>query len=537
MSSVLSMFERFTMEQELQDRGAEGTLPPETIKSTIKVFILNSDDPRLRWKMMNFCLRLIMSDAAKISRKVGAMITLFSLPASGMQNHVRLADRSPDAQIERIEIEGFAPDSFKLILNERSSMTQEEINSLDFMARELPKGFQGKTVYLNVDAEGLVCDEVEQFLDRAYTVLLQVWILACKCMTAYDQPAASIKKRTDKYKQQGRFLATYTLQAQAQATLQNVIRQSLIVRQFMAYELQISRHQGTITNRYYALVGDIGKYIENAGMSAFFLTIKYALGTRWQPLALAAFSGELTKIKSLMMLYRDLGENARYLALLEAPQMMEFAPANYPLLYSYAMGIGTVLDAQMRNYKYGRDFLNPVFFQFGVETARKQQSAVDVKMAAELGVTTTDKEEMAQTLTRLGAARRTDASAYAATPFSGPAQQAQAMPAPQAIDSRDSTAQPAAPEPVPDDSFSSKYQSYLIMQEKMKDPALIDGIRANLLSDPNCPEDISASDLQGAVERYVHEVIERVRQQGDYTGIWPSAGATAAEAAIGDFQS
>nr|QOJ55628.1 nucleocapsid protein [Mumps virus genotype G]QOJ55635.1 nucleocapsid protein [Mumps virus genotype G]QOJ55999.1 nucleocapsid protein [Mumps virus genotype G] len=425
MSSVLKAFERFTIEQELQDRGEEGSIPPETLKSAVKVFVINTPNPTTRYQMLNFCLRIICSQNARASHRVGALITLFSLPSAGMQNHIRLADRSPEAQIERCEIDGFEPGTYRLIPNARANLTANEIAAYALLADDLPPTINNGTPYVHADVEGQPCDEIEQFLDRCYSVLIQAWVMVCKCMTAYDQPAGSADRRFAKYQQQGRLEARYMLQPEAQRLIQTAIRKSLVVRQYLTFELQLARRQGLLSNRYYAMVGDIGKYIENSGLTAFFLTLKYALGTKWSPLSLAAFTGELTKLRSLMMLYRDLGEQARYLALLEAPQIMDFAPGGYPLIFSYAMGVGTVLDVQMRNYTYARPFLNGYYFQIGVETARRQQGTVDNRVADDLGLTPEQRTEVTQLVDRLARGRGAGIPGGPVNPFVPPVQQQQ----------------------------------------------------------------------------------------------------------------
>lgn len=418
MSSVLKAYERFTLTQELQDQSEEGTIPPTTLKPVIRVFILTSNNPELRSRILLFCLRIVLSNGARDSHRFGALLTMFSLPSATMLNHVKLADQSPEADIERVEIDGFEEGSFRLIPNARSGMSRGEINAYAALAEDLPDTLNHATPFVDSEVEGTAWDEIETFLDMCYSVLMQAWIVTCKCMTAPDQPAASIEKRLQKYRQQGRINPKYLLQPEARRIIQNVIRKGMVVRHFLTFELQLARAQSLVSNRYYAMVGDVGKYIENCGMGGFFLTLKYALGTRWPTLALAAFSGELTKLKSLMALYQTLGEKVRYLALLESPHLMDFAAANYPLLYSYAMGIGYVLDVNMRNYAFSRSYMNKTYFQLGMETARKQQGAVDMRMAEDLGLTQAERTEMANTLAKLTTANRGADTRGGVNPFS-----------------------------------------------------------------------------------------------------------------------
>ncbi|AHH02035.1 nucleoprotein [Sosuga virus] len=405
MASIFRALEQFTLDQDGGGRGGFADQPPETLQATIKVFVINTPDPNLRYRMMCFCLRLVVSNSARTGQRHGALMTLLSLPTAVMQNHFRTAERSPDCQIERIEVDGFEPGTYRIRPNARTPLTVGEVVALEEMADDIPEALANNTPFIDANTEMEDCDETEKFLEAIYSTLIQVWIMVCKSMTNFDQPTGSDERRVAKYQQQGRLNQHYLLQGEVRRRIQVAIRESLPIRQFLVNELQIASNQGPITGKYYAMVADIGKYIMNAGMGGFFMTIRFALGQKWPPLALAAFSGEIVKIKSLMLQYRRLGERAKYMALLEMSEMMDFAAANFPLLYSYAMGIGSVQDPQMRGYAFGRPYLNAAFYQLGVETANQQQGSVDKEMAEELGLTEADKRAMAATVARLTTGR------------------------------------------------------------------------------------------------------------------------------------
>lgn len=398
MSSVLAAYEQFLQTTEDRSFGDQQFVQSDTLKAEIPVFVLNTNDPQQRFTLMNFCLRLAVSSSAKSAIKQGALLSLLSLQATSMQNHLMIAARAPDAALRIIEVDAIDPQDYTLTINPRSGWDDIKIRAYRALARDLPISLADRTVFVSRDAEHAVCDDMDTYLNRIFSVLIQVWIMVCKCMTAYDQPTGSEERRLAKYKQQGRMLERYQLQTDARKIIQLVIRESMVIRQFLVQEMLTADKVGAYTNRYYAMVGDIAKYIANVGMSAFFLTLKFGLGNRWKPLALAAFSGELVKLKSLMSLYRRLGDRSRYLALLESPELMEFAPANYPLLFSYAMGVGSVQDPLIRNYQFGRNFLNTSYFQYGVETAMKHQGTVDPKLALELGITDEDRVDIMQSV-------------------------------------------------------------------------------------------------------------------------------------------
>ncbi|KAA5784563.1 hypothetical protein F3G52_33090, partial [Klebsiella pneumoniae] len=104
---------------------------------------------------------------------------------------------------------------FRLIPNARSGMSRGEINAYAALAEDLPDTLNHATPFVDSEVEGTAWDEIETFLDMCYSVLMQAWIVTCKCMTAPDQPAASIEKRLQKYRQQGRINPKYLLQPEA----------------------------------------------------------------------------------------------------------------------------------------------------------------------------------------------------------------------------------------------------------------------------------------------------------------------------------
>ncbi|UBB42359.1 nucleocapsid protein [Wufeng Rhinolophus sinicus rubulavirus 1] len=420
MSSVLQAYEHFLVTSEERSFGDQQFVQSDTLKAEIPVFVLNTNDPQQRYTLMNFCLRLAVSSSAKSAIRQGAILSLMSLQASSMLNHLTIAARAPDASLRLIEIDKIDPKDYTLTPNARSGWDDKKVRAYKALVRDLPASLADRTVFTNRDAEMAACDDMDTYLARIFSILIQIWVMVCKCMTAYDQPTGSEERRLAKYKQQGRMLEKYQLQPEARKIIQITIRESMVIRQFLVQEMLTADKVGAHTNRYYAMVGDIAKYIANVGMSAFFLTLKFALGNRWKPLALSAFSGELMKMKSLMSLYRRLGDRARYLALLESPELMEFAPANYPLLFSYAMGVGSIQDPLIRNYQFGRNFLNTSYFQYGVETAMKHQGTVDPKLAEELGITSDDKKEIMASVEKHIAGKSSDEITQPAGPFLAP---------------------------------------------------------------------------------------------------------------------
>ncbi|ACN72640.1 nucleocapsid protein [avian paramyxovirus 7] len=356
------------------------------LKVEIPVCVLNSQDPVERHQFAVLCTRWISSSIATTPVKQGALLSLLSLHTENMRAHVLLAARSGDANITILEVDHVDVEKGELQFNARSGVSSDKADRLLAVAMNLIAGCQNNSPFVDPSIEGDEPTDMTEFLELAYGLAVQAWVAAIKSMTAPDTAAESEGRRLAKYQQQGRLTRRAALQATVRGELQRIIRGSLVVRHFLIGEIRRAGSMGEQTTAYYAMVGDVSQYIKNSGMTAFFLTLRFGVGTKYPPLAMAAFSGDLTKLQSLIRLYRNKGDIGPYMALLEDPDMGNFAPANYTLLYSYAMGIGSVLEASIGRYQYARTFLNESFFRLGASTAQQQQGALDEKLANEMGL-------------------------------------------------------------------------------------------------------------------------------------------------------
>nr|QEQ50581.1 nucleocapsid protein [Avian metaavulavirus 21] len=366
------------------------------LKVEIPVCVINSSDPEERQQFAVLCLKWLASSVATMPVKQGALLSLLSLHTENMRAHISLSAKSGDASLVILEVDHVDVAQGELQFNPRSGISDDKAQRLLAVSQNLIAGCNNNSPFIDRAIEDDIPTDMTEFLELSYSIAVQVWVAAIKSMTAPDTASESEGRRLAKYQQQGRLSRRAALHGAVRSEIMRIIRSSLAIRHYLIAEIKRAGSMGEQTTAYYAMVGDVAQYIKNAGMTAFFLTLRFGVGTKYPPIAMAAFSGDLSKMSSLIRLYRSKGDVGAYMALLEDPDMSNFAPANYTLLYSYAMGVGSVLEASIGKYQYARTFLNESFFRLGANTAQQQQGALDEKLAAELGLTKEARKEVSK---------------------------------------------------------------------------------------------------------------------------------------------
>nr|QBB85340.1 nucleocapsid protein [avian paramyxovirus 1]QBB85382.1 nucleocapsid protein [avian paramyxovirus 1] len=399
MSSVFDEYEQLLAAQTRPNGSHGGGEKGSTLKVEVPVFTLNSDDPEDRWSFAVFCLRIAVSEDANKPLRQGALISLLCSHSQVMRNHVALAGRQNEATLAMLEIDGFSNGVPQF--NNRSGVSEERAQRFMMIAGSLPRACSNGTPFVTAGVEDDAPEDITDTLERILSIQVQVWVTVAKAMTAYETADESETRRINKYMQQGRVQKRYILHPVCRSAIQLTIRQSLAVRIFLVSELKRGRNTAGGTSTYYNLVGDVDSYIRNTGLTAFFLTLKYGINTKTSALALSSLSGDIQKMKQLMRLYRMKGENAPYMTLLGDSDQMSFAPAEYAQLYSFAMGMASVLDKGTVKYQFARDFMSTSFWRLGVEYAQAQGSSINEDMAAELKLTPAARRGLAAAAQRV----------------------------------------------------------------------------------------------------------------------------------------
>nr|AAX45364.1 nucleoprotein [avian paramyxovirus 1] len=399
MSSVFDEYEQLLAAQTRPNGAHGGGEKGSTLKVEVPVFTLNSDDPEDRWNFAVFCLRIAVSEDANKPLRQGALISLLCSHSQVMRNHVALAGKQNEATLAVLEIDGFTNGVPQF--NNRSGVSEERAQRFMMIAGSLPRACSNGTPFVTAGVEDDAPEDITDTLERILSIQAQVRVTVAKALIAYETADESETRRINKYMQQGRVQKKYILHPVCRSAIQLTIRQSLAVRIFLVSELKRGRNTAGGTSTYYNLVGDVDSYIRNTGLTAFFLTLKYGINTKTSALALSSLSGDIQKMKQLMRLYRMKGDNAPYMTLLGDSDQMSFAPAEYAQLYSFAMGMASVLDKGTSKYQFARIFMSTSFWRLGVEYAQAQGSSINEDMAAELKLTPAARRGLAAAAQRV----------------------------------------------------------------------------------------------------------------------------------------
>ncbi|AFH96006.1 nucleoprotein [Ghana virus] len=385
MSSLFSYTEDFRAYQTKLGRDGRPSAATNTLTTKVRVFVPVTDEPELRWRLTTFLLDVIRSPIAPDDLRMGASMSILAMYAERPGALIRGILNDPDIEVIIIDVsdfEGEVP-----VLERRGNRATEEMAALTRVVAAARETMRGRTPFIDPRAYTMAIHDVSTLISAIVTVETQIWILVAKAVTAPDTAEESENRRWNKYLQQRRVNALFELNQGWLTIMRNLIAGSLSLRKFMV-ELLIEAKKGSaVKGRAVEIIADIGNYVEETGMAGFFATIRYGIETRYPALALNEFQGDLNIIKNLMEVYKTLGPRAPYIVLLEDSIQTKFAPGSYPLLWSFAMGVGTTLDKAMTALNINRGYLEPVYFRLGQRMARNRVGTVDTRMAAELGLT------------------------------------------------------------------------------------------------------------------------------------------------------
>ncbi|UOL48942.1 nucleocapsid protein [Wenzhou Myotis davidii paramyxovirus 1] len=362
------------------------------IKKKIVVLIPGNNTPELRWALTVLSLQLVWSASAPGSVITGAFFTLLTIFADQPGQLLRTVGNDPDIEAQIVEVIPNKDGGLKLSSRGLDLSKQQE--RYQRIAAEGEPDTREVNPFLKQDLTDLYVRTTEMLQNALATITLQIWILLTKAVTAPDTARDSEQRRWIKYLQQKKAYDSYQLKPKWLDVARNRMAEDISIRRLMVEILvEINKIPGT-KSRILEMIADVGNYIAETGMAGFHLTIKYGLETRYPALALNEFQGDLTTIIQLMKLYKEQGDRAPYLVILEDAVQTKFSPGNYPLLWSYAMGIGTTIDRAMNGLNYNRPYLEPNFFRLGQDIVNKLDGNVDSKRAEELGLTQTQIDEL-----------------------------------------------------------------------------------------------------------------------------------------------
>ncbi|QKZ93212.1 nucleocapsid protein [Belerina virus] len=357
----------------------------EGVKKKVIILVPTSTDPTLRWNLTLLLMQLIWSDVAPGAVITGALLSLLTMFAEQPGHMVRALANDPDLEAQIVDVTKGKGDDIKFTSRgvDLEQQRQQYIKLVEQSVKQPGRSWPFTLAERNFPS----VDTTEEFQIAISSVTLQVWILLTKAVTAPDTARDSEQRRWIKYLQQRRAKKDFQIVTAWLDIVRVRIAEDISVRRFMVEILiEVTRATGT-KSRIIEMIADVGNYISEAGMAGFFLTIKYGIETKYPALALNELQGDLNTVLHLMKYYKEQGEKAPYLVLLEDSAQAKFAPGNYALLWSYAMGVGVTLDRAMNNLNYMRSYLEPTFFRLGQDMVNKLEGSVDRRVAEELGLT------------------------------------------------------------------------------------------------------------------------------------------------------
>ncbi|UOX72993.1 nucleocapsid protein [Wufeng Chodsigoa smithii henipavirus 1] len=381
--------------------GRSGRPSAATATLTTKIIVFNpiGRDTTLRWEVVKFCMRLIQSERSSQAVKIGATISLLTLYAENPGAMVRSLMNDPDIEVVIVDIGSFEGEIPRL--ERRGAIAEQQMRSFTAIINSVAP----RDLFERNDVDAMNMRDSGRYLTAISSILAQVWILVAKSVTAPDTAEESEGKRWAKYVQQKRVDPTYTVSKQWIKSVRDIISQNLSVRKYMVENLIEVKKSGSSKGRLNEMIADIGNYIEETGMAGFFLTIKYGLEMRYSVLASNELQADLLTIQTLMRTYKEIGVRAPYMVLLEDSIQTKFAPGNYPLLWSFAMGVGVTLDRSMGALNINRSYLEPMYFKLGQSMARQQAGSVDRKIAAELELSDQQLEDLKEVMKSVSSQR------------------------------------------------------------------------------------------------------------------------------------
>lgn len=385
MSDIFNETQSFRNYQSNLGRDGRASAATTTLTTKVRIFVPANNNPNLRWRLTLFLMDVVRSPASAESMKVGAGISLVSMYAEKPGALVRALLNDPDVEAIIIDVYGF--DEGIPIMERRGDKATDDMDSLRKIVKAAHDFSRGRSLFVDQRVQDIVMSDMGSFVNAITSIETQIWILIAKAVTAPDTAEESEGRRWAKYVQQKRVNPLFLISPQWINDMRSLIAASLSLRKFMVELLMEAKKGRGTKGRIMEIVSDIGNYVEETGMAGFFATIKFGLETKFPALALNELQSDLNTMKSLMILYRSIGPKAPFMVLLEDSIQTKFAPGSYPLLWSFAMGVGTTIDRAMGALNINRSYLEPVYFRLGQQSAKHQAGNVDKEMAEKLGLT------------------------------------------------------------------------------------------------------------------------------------------------------
>ncbi|AAF63741.2 nucleocapsid protein [Salem virus] len=390
MSTVLSTLKASKHGKLTRVEAATSGIHMLGLKSSLLIPVPGVKGINLRWKLLLKLLRIISNSKSSSSIVTGAIMCVLVLFAESPGALIQRIVDDPDVSIRLVDV--IEDKDGELTFASRGLDLAGKANDYFALGRRYYAGEELKSPFLNPDRIPREIEDPDEFNLILASVCTQIWTLLAKAVTAPATAQDSEDRRWTKYTQQRRVHSDIRLSKEWTDTVRAKISQSLSLRRFMVnLMIEVKKTPGH-KPRLAELIIDVDNYIEEAGLAGFILTVKYAIDTKYPAIALHEFQGELTTLEHLMKLYLEMGQHAPYMVILENSLQNKFSPGNYPLIWSYAIGVGVELEKSMAGLNYNRPYFDMSYFRLGQEMVRRFAGVVSHRVAEELNISEEERE-------------------------------------------------------------------------------------------------------------------------------------------------
>nr|WIU81471.1 nucleocapsid protein [Niviventer confucianus morbillivirus] len=412
MSTLMSTLQNFKRHKiKPPDPSGAGALLTG-IKSTVLVLVPGIPDLELRWDLIRLLLAVASGKKVSTSIAAGAMISLLACFVESPTALIQRVLDDPDVSIKIVEViykNKGSPNQYLTFASRGADLSLQAFDYIE-MAKEVSRSGEWVEMFDTPNDVPTTIDDADNLTLAISSVLAQIWIMLAKAVTAPDTAAESEGRRWTKYIQQRRVHPVFKLSKEASDVLRERIATSLSVRRFMVGLILDVKKSPGVRPKVAELLLDVDNYIAEAGIAGFLMAVKYGIEPGYPALALREFAAELSTLEELMVLYQKLGPLAPYMTILDMSVQNKFAPANFPLVWSFAMGVGAQLEKSLGGLNYNRDYLDYSYVRLGQEMVIKSTGTMSKATAQALNMDESDsallREAIAAAQLRPGDSRK-----------------------------------------------------------------------------------------------------------------------------------
>nr|AAB06278.1 nucleoprotein [Respirovirus muris]AAB06284.1 nucleoprotein [Respirovirus muris]AAB06290.1 nucleoprotein [Respirovirus muris] len=401
MAGLLSTFDTFSSRrsESINKSGGGAVIPGQ--RSTVSVFVLGpsvTDDADKLFIATTFLAHSLDTDKQH-SQRGGFLVSLLAMAYSSPELYLTTNGVNADVKyvIYNIEKDPKRTKTDGFIVKTRD-MEYERTTEWLFgpMVNKSPL-FQGQRDA--ADPDTLL--QIYGYPACLGAIIVQVWIVLVKAITSSAGLRKGFFNRLEAFRQDGTVKGALVFTGETVEGIGSVMRSQQSLVSLMVETLVTMNTARSDLTTLEKNIQIVGNYIRDAGLASFMNTIKYGVETKMAALTLSNLRPDINKLRSLIDTYLSKGPRAPFICILKDPVHGEFAPGNYPALWSYAMGVAVVQNKAMQQYVTGRTYLDMEMFLLGQAVAKDAESKITSALEDELGVTDTAKGRLRHHLANL----------------------------------------------------------------------------------------------------------------------------------------